>query len=168
MISMPGNALTSSPISTQRRIALASGIKRLRLASFVLASLPLLAHADDQDVIDYRQHIMKTMGEQQSALEEILAQKAPPDGFLIHLQILAITAGTAKKAFEPKVAGGQAKPDIWAHWGDFAKRLDELTASTAELVRLAKESGMAATPPKIKDALNCKGCHDTYRTEEKQ
>jgi len=124
---------------------------------------PVSALADDQDVIDYRQHVMKTLGEQAAAIGMILEHRAPPENFAVHVQILAITAATAKKAFEPKVPGGDAKPDVWAKWADFAKRLDALAASTADLAKTAKDGGLAAAEPKVATALTCKNCHDTYR-----
>jgi cytochrome c556 len=126
-----------------------------------------VTHADDQDVIDYREHIMKTMGEQAAAISQILEKKIPADNFAVHLQILAVTAATAKKVFEPKVVGGEAKADVWAHWTDFAKRLDELTAATAALAATAQNSDPAAAAPKIQAALTCKSCHDLYREEKK-
>jgi cytochrome c556 len=127
-----------------------------------------LAYADDQDVIDYREHIMKTMGEQAAAISQILQQKAPAENFAIHVQILAVTAATAKQAFQPQVPGGEAKPDVWARWADFAKRLDDLTAATADLAKTAKAGGVAAAAPKVETALTCKNCHDTYRVEKKK
>jgi cytochrome c556 len=133
------------------------------------AMLPLVAAlADDQDTIDYRQDIMKSMGEQTAAIAQILEHKAPPDNFGVHTQILAITAATAKKAFEPKVPGGEAKPEVWAKWADFAKRLDELTAATADLAKTAVSSGIPATAPKVQAALTCKSCHDVYRREQQK
>jgi cytochrome c556 len=136
-------------------------------AVFVAAAMSMPARADDQDVIDYREHIMKTMGEQVAAIGQILEKKVPGENIAIHAQVLAITATTAKKAFEPKVSGGEAKPDVWAHWADFTKRLDELTAATADLASTAKAGGAAAAAPKMA-ALNCKSCHDTYRLEKKK
>ena len=76
-------------------------------------------------------------------------------------------AATAKKAFEPNVPGGDAKPEVWANWKDFSKRLDDLTAATAELAKTAKAGGIAAAGPKVQDALTCKGCHDVYREKKK-
>lgn len=137
-------------------------------AILVAATASTLARADDQDVIDYREHIMKTMGEQAAAISQILQQKAPADNFAIHVQILAVTAATAKKAFESKVLGGEAKPDVWTHWADFAKRLDDLTAATADLANTAKSGGLAAAAPKVQAALTCKSCHETYRVDKKK
>ena len=125
------------------------------------------AHADDQDVIDYRKHVMKTMGEEAAVLGMMLQKKVPATDFATHVEILATTAATAKKAFEPKVAGGDAKPEVWAQWPDFAKRLDALTAATDELAKTAKTGGIAAAGPKVQSSLTCKGCHDNYRVPKK-
>jgi cytochrome c556 len=132
----------------------------------VLLSAAATAHADDQDVIDYRRHIMHTLGEQAAVLGMILEQRAPATNLATHAQILAVTASTAKKAFEPNVAGGEAKPEVWSQWPDFAKRLDALVAAAGEVAKTAKGGNAAATAPKMKD-LGCKSCHDTYRKPKK-
>ena len=136
------------------------------LAISVAALAATAARADDQEMIDYRQHIMKTMGEQMAAIQQIVQKKAPADNFATHMQIVAVTAATAKAAFTPESPGGRAKSDVWSKWPDFSKRLDELVASTAALAKLAKEGGVQATAAKL-DTLQCKGCHDVYREEEK-
>jgi cytochrome c556 len=128
--------------------------------------LPLNALADDQETIDYREHIMKTMGEQVAAMNEMRQAKIAPDNLAVHAEILAVTAATAKSAFTPKVAGGKAKADVWANWQDFSKRLDDLVAATSDLAKTAKQGGLAGTAPKLQE-LPCKGCHDTYREEKK-
>ena len=143
---------------------------RVVVGALVLAgilSVSSVAHADDQDAIDYREHIMKTMGEQVAAIRMILQQKAPATNFAVHVRILAVTAATAKKAFEPKVPGGEAKPDVWAQWPDVARRFDALVAATDDLAKSAKEGGVPATAPKVEAALTCNGCHDTYRVPKK-
>jgi cytochrome c556 len=137
------------------------------IAFLVLSLAALPGRADDQDVIDYRQHIMKTMGEQMGAISMILQNKAPPDNFAVHLKVLAITATQAKSAFEPKVPGGDAKPGVWTDWQDFSHRLDELVAATAELAASAQRDGVAKVGAKMQSTVKCKGCHDTYRVPKK-
>ncbi len=131
------------------------------LGVLVFASLP--GRADDQDVIDYRTHVMKTMGEQMGAVGMILEKKIPPDNLAAHLKVLAVTATQAKKAFEPKVPGGNSKPEVWSDWADFSKRLDELVSGTADLAKIGQSGDVAAVSGKLRSALNCKSCHDTYR-----
>ena len=133
----------------------------LVLGVFTLAALP--GRADDQDVIDYRTHVMKTLGEQMDAVGMILENKVPSDNFATHMKVLAVTATQAKKAFEPKVLGGNAKPEVWANWADFSKRLDELVTMTADLAAAAQHQSVATVGGQLKSALKCKSCHETYR-----
>jgi cytochrome c556 len=135
----------------------------------VIGAAPIVANvarADEQEDIDYRQHIMKTMDEQMAAIQQIVQQKAPADNLATHLQIVASAAATAKSAFTPNSAGGRAKPDVWTKWADFSKRLDELVAASAALAKSASEAGVAATAAKL-DTLKCQGCHDLYRQKKK-
>jgi len=129
------------------------------LGLIVLASMSALGIADEQDAIDYRVHVMKTMGEQLAALDMILARKAPPDAFAVHVKVIAIAATQAKLAFEPQVPGGNSKPEVWSNWPDFAKRLDALVAASAEL---AKDGNPSTVGPKIRTSLDCEGCHKVY------
>jgi cytochrome c556 len=123
--------------------------------------LPVTARADDQDTIDYRQHVMKTMGEQMLLIDQIVQKKAPPDSLATFTQILAMTAATAKSAFTPNVAGGDSKPNVWTNWADFSKQLDELVASTGDLAKAANAGDVAAAAPKVA-ALGCMSCHAVY------
>lgn len=126
-----------------------------------------VARADNQDVIDYREHIMKTMGEQAQSLTMVAQGKAPAENVVIHAKLLAVTAATAEKAFTAKVPGGEAKPDVWAKWDDFSKKMKELVANTADLAKTAEAGGLDAVKPKMAAALTCKGCHDVYREQKK-
>src|SRR6202051_2726295 len=155
-------------ISKLRGVAAKRGLSRMiALSLSFLVTAPFCVRADDQDIIDYREHVMKTMGEQAAAIGMILEQRAPATNFATHVRILAITASTAKKAFEPQVVGGQAKPAIWTQWADFAKRLDTLAAVTRALAEAAKSGDLAAVGAKIESELACKSCHETYRLERK-
>jgi cytochrome c556 len=127
----------------------------------LLAGAPAV-HADDQDAIDYRQHIMNTMQEQVAAIDMILKQQAPAENFATHVKVLAVAASTAKSAFQPKVPGGEAKPEVWTNWTDFANRLDKLVEAIGDLEKTTISGGLAAAGPKVQAALSCKGCHDTY------
>jgi cytochrome c556 len=124
------------------------------------------AGADAQDTIDYRQHIMKTLNEQAAALGEILSGAIPDDNAIAHMDALALTASTALKAFEPKVPGGESKPDVWSQWADFSKRMNDFSQKTATMAKVAHEQGKDAGLANVMDALSCKKCHDTYRKEK--
>ena len=139
----------------------------VRLAVAAFAALPFAAQASDPtDIIDYRKHVMKTLGEQAAAMQATLQGKAPAENFVLHTQVLAVAASQALVAFKEKVEGGGSKPDVWAKWPDFEKRMKELAANTADLAKTAKEGGAAAAQPKLASALTCKGCHDLYREKK--
>jgi cytochrome c556 len=123
------------------------------------------ASGDDQDVIDYRHHVMKTIGEQVGAIQLILEKRAPADNLATHLKVIAATAPQAKAAFTPEVAGGRAKPEIWADWPDFSRRLDEFVAGAQSLAQAADTDAPGAAAGLA--TLDCKGCHEVYRAPPK-
>jgi cytochrome c556 len=127
---------------------------------------PMVAHADDKDVIDYRQHIMKALDAQTAAIGMIVSTQIPEDNLVQHAEAIAMIAKTAKKSFEAKVVGGEAKPEIWANWADFSKRMDDFVAKTDKMAKDAKTGGVPVVMEQMVDALTCKGCHDVYRQKK--
>jgi cytochrome c556 len=136
------------------------------VAALALLALLPAAYADDKDVIDYRQHIMNTLNEQAAALGQILSASVPDDNVIAHLDAIALTASTALKAFMSKVPGGEAKPEVWANWADFSKRMNDFARMTSEMAKTGHEQGKDAGLANVVDALSCKSCHDTYRREK--
>ena len=136
------------------------------ICSGVLLSGSLLAaDSTDKDVIDYRQDVMNTLEEQSSALGQIASGVIPTDNMSTHMQILALAASTALKAFTPKVPGGKAKPEVWSNWDDFSKKMNDFAEKAAAG---AKAQGSDAAMTALVDIANgCKGCHDMYRQESK-
>ncbi|HTW74513.1 MAG TPA: cytochrome c [Steroidobacteraceae bacterium] len=122
---------------------------------------PSGVRADDQDVIDYRQHVMSTLGDQMLLIEQIIQKKAPADDLNTFARILAMDAALAPSAFKPDVAGGKSKPNVWTNWADFSRQLDALAARAADLQQAAKTGDLAAVAAKAA-ALDCMGCHATY------
>ena len=160
----------SSPIRAQRVAVMLVG-----LASLGALALPATVRADNQDTIDYREHVMKTLAAQVGAIELIVQSKVPSDdtsNLGTHLKILALTASTAKAAFKENVPGGEAKPNVWSGGGlaaDFSKRMDELAANTEALAKSAGDSPNASeVAGKLQSVLTCKGCHDQYREQKKK
>jgi cytochrome c556 len=152
-----------------RKTSMAS--RRLFIQAAILGVLlPSVVSADSQDVIDYREHIMNTLNEQAGALGQILAGVVPGDNTAAHLNTIAMTAQIALKAFEPKVQGGEAKPEVWLNWADFSKRMKEFAQKSAEAAAVAKLKRYddPVLGEKIVDALSCKSCHDIYRNEKKK
>jgi cytochrome c556 len=131
----------------------------------VLASVVApVVYADNAEVIDYRRHVMRTLGEQAQALAMVVQKQAPAENFGHHVAALAAASTQALEAFEPKAPGGNAKPDVWDHWKDFSDRMNQLVANLSQLDKTTRTAGMAAAVPKVKELLTCNSCHDAYTT----
>jgi cytochrome c556 len=137
----------------------------LAVPLLALSLLPTASIADDQDVIDYRKHIMATLQAQVAALGMIMSGAIPDDNAVAHMDIIAQSAATALKSFEPKVEGGDARPEVWAQWDDFSARMNEFAERTAAMARTAHEKGKDEALLLAMDALTCKQCHDDYRVK---
>ncbi len=125
------------------------------------------ADADDVDIIEYRQNIMKGLGAQSAILGQIVSGLAPSDQLMAHLDAMAILASTAAKSFEPNVEGGDSKLEVWSNWPDFSKRMNEFAQKTAEAAKMAHAKGPEAGLTTMLNAMNCKSCHEIYREEKK-
>ena len=140
------------------------------LAGVASALIVLLAEptvrADDDDPVTYRQLIMKELDAEASALGMIVSGQVPPDALAAQTRAIANSAKSALKAFEPKVPGGEAKPDVWAKWDDFSKRMQLFAQKTDEMSKVGESNNVAAVSEKMIDALPCKQCHDIYRTKK--
>lgn len=134
----------------------------------LVAPMSVYSAADNQDHIDYRLHVMNTIDAQAKAIAMIIEQRAPADNLAVHAQTLALAASTAVKAFTPNAPGAKAKPEVWAKFDDFSKRMTEFAANTEDLAKAAQTGGAAAVKPKLRAAFApCKSCHDLYRDEKK-
>jgi cytochrome c556 len=122
--------------------------------------------ADDQDVITYRQLIMKQLDAEAAALGMMVSGQISSDALSLEAKSVANAAQAALKAFEPKVLGGEAKPDVWAKWPDFQKRMQEFAKKSAEMAKVSESGNVAAVTDLMVDALPCKECHDTYRNKK--
>ncbi len=142
------------------------------LGVIIVAALSLgaagAARAEDKDVIEYRQHIMKTLQEQTAIIGEIVSSAVPADNLTNHAEAIALAAQMSLKSFEAKVPGGESKPDVWAKWPDFSKRMNDFAAATRLFADTAKKGASVSEMTSILTAaLPCKECHDTYRQEGK-
>lgn len=143
-------------------------LTRISTAALMAGILPMAVHADDKDVIEYRERIMETLNEQTAALGMILSTAIPDDNAVQHIEAIALTASMALKSFEPKVQGGESRPEVWSNWADFSKRMNDFAKKTALSAKVAREQGKEAALANVMDALDCKSCHDHYRNEKKK
>ena len=137
------------------------------VAAVITCTLFTAAQASDDDVREYREHIMKAMNAQAAVLGQIVSTAVPPDNLQAHLDAIALLASTALAAFEPKVQGGEAKPEVWSQWPDFSKRMREFADKTAAAAKLGHTASPEEALANMLDVMDCKGCHEVYRNEKK-
>jgi cytochrome c556 len=148
---------------------MAKTVKHWRTTMLLAGSLIVLAPvalADDDDAITYRQLIMKELDAESAALGMMVSGQIPPDALGTQSRALAFSAKAALKAFEPKVPGGEAKPDVWAKWDDFSKRMQTFVQKSDEMAKVAEGGNLSLFAEKMTDALTCKQCHDNYRNKK--
>ena len=125
------------------------------------------AHAaEDKDVIDYRQNLMKSLGAHAGALGAIAQNKVPyGDNLAYHADAIAAASDAALLAFEQNLPGGTAAANIWDDYDDFKGRFMALSVAAKDVAAAARSGGMAEAGPKMGGLFICKSCHDVYRTE---
>jgi cytochrome c556 len=136
------------------------------LLPIILLGFQQAAQADGQDNIDYRQEIMKQLDAEAAALGMIVSGQIPPDSLSLQARALASSAKSALKAFEPKVPGGEAKPEVWAKWDDFSKRMQTFAQKSEEMAKVSETGNVQKVTELMIDALPCKACHDVYRQKK--
>lgn len=126
--------------------------------------------AGAEDDIKYRQSVMRAIGGHMMASGAILQGKVPHQGDLAaHAQALAGLAGIAAHVFPTGSGEGKthAKPEIWADWPAFERRLQEFKTKADGFAKAAAGADPAATGAAMK-ALGgaCKDCHDKFQAED--
>jgi cytochrome c556 len=125
---------------------------------------PAIAQQRDEDVIAYRQEIMKTMGAQSTMIGMVLAGMVPDKLLSTHFEVLLQSVRQAKQAFEPNVPGGNALPAVWEKHADFTAKLNEAEANIIKAIEISKKDGAGGQSGEAAvAALSCKGCHDLYK-----
>ncbi len=146
----------------------ASAVLLLSLLSNLGQQTARAQDSDPQDVITYRELIMKQLDAEAAALGLMVSGQIPSDNLTLQAKAAAASAKSALKAFEPKVPGGEAKPEVWANWADFAKRMQGLAQGAEEMAKASEGNNLQAVSGLIVTALPCKECHDTYRNKKKK
>jgi cytochrome c556 len=140
-------------------------VRALLLPIFLLG-FQQAAHAEDQDIIDYRELIMKELDAEAAALGMIASGQIPPDSMSLQARAIASSANSALKAFEQKVPGGEAKPEVWTKWEDFSKRMQMFALKTEEMAKVSESGNVQKVTELMTDALTCKACHEVYRNKK--
>lgn len=126
--------------------------------------------AEPEDIIKYRQGVMKSVGGHMGALAQIVRGKVDyPDDTVYHAESIARSLKTVDSLFPPNSDFGETRAleAVWSKPEEFKKAGQQAGKAASEFVEAVKSGNNAALPSKFK-ALGdaCKACHKDFRQEE--
>ena len=132
--------------------------------ALLVGSVPTAA---DDAAIEYRQHLLSSMGGHMQGLVKLLRQQVPHQAHMpVHVNGLASIAEVLGDAFELEARGGDALDALWENKPDFNEKMGTLREATANLQDALNSGDMGAFGGAVQGVGQaCKGCHDNYRAE---
>ena len=116
-----------------------------------------------EEVILDRQLAMQQLEEHADLLGGVLAGIEPPEMLAQYTRQVADDAVAARAAFQAQVPGGATKPEAWANWEDFSRRMDEMVTRTEAMAVAGETGSVGLINEMVVDALPCGACHQLYR-----
>lgn len=153
-----------------------SYILRTTLSSmcFVVAAVcaTTAVAAETEDIIKYRQGVMKSVGGHMAAAAQIVRGKVDyADDLAYHAEAIARTMQTVETLFPKDTDFGETRAldAIWSRADKFKTVSDEARAATSAFRDAAKAADKAALAAKFKAvADSCKACHKDFREKKEQ
>lgn len=140
------------------------------LACLVAAPLLLRAEADPEDIIKYRQNVMKANGAHMAAIAAIVQGKVGyRDQLLDHAQAVVEINRDVHKLFpQGSDFGDTAALDaVWKNKAEFNKRAQVTEQKSEALLKAVKAGKKEAQVKAFKELSDsCKNCHKDFRREE--
>ena len=132
------------------------------LSIFILLASSLYAQSD-QDIVAYKQNLMKSNGLHMGMIGQILQKKVPfTDQITSQAKVIELNMALFKEASEKKILGSgtESKAEIWDNWAAFSTAADKAIAA-AEALADAKEGDVMS---KTRDlGGTCGACHQMFR-----
>ena len=137
-----------------------------------LASFGAYAESEPEDLIKYRQAVMKAQGGYMGALGLIAKGKVPYGKHAQgHARALASLNRLVIHLFPEGSDMGEtnAKDKLWADFETFKKAARDSEKATDALAKAAKKNDLGAIKAAYGDVgKSCKGCHKEYRKKPKK
>ncbi len=128
--------------------------------------------AETEDIIKYRQGVMKSVGGHMAAAAQIVRGKVDyADDLVYHAESIARTMQTVESLFPKDTDFGETRAldAIWSQADKFKQVSDEARAATSAFRDTVKANDKAAFTAKFKTvADSCKACHKDFREKKEQ
>lgn len=130
------------------------------------------AESEPEDLIKYRQNVMKSSGANAAAATAIVQGKVEfKDRLRDHAQALVTSTKNIPALFPKGSDFGEteALDAVWKKPDDFAKRAKESHAKAVAFEKAVAANDTKSYAAKLKDlGDSCKACHKDYRKEQQQ
>lgn len=142
----------------------------IALAAAALAGAASLQAAEPEDIIKYRQAVMKSVGGHMGAAAQIVRGKVQyPDDLGYHADAIARSMKTVHGLFPVDSDFGETRalPAVWDKPDEFKKVGEDAAAAAAEFAAAAgggDPKALVASFKQLADA--CKACHKDFREED--
>lgn len=141
-------------------------------ALLVTGAVAAQAQSEPEDIIKYRQNVMKASGANAAAATAIVQGKVEfKDRLREHAQALVTTTKNIPALFPKGSDFGEteAQDAVWKNPDDFAKRAKDAQAKAVAFEKAVAANDTKSYAAKLKDvADSCKACHKDYRKEQQQ
>lgn len=131
------------------------------------------AGADEhaEDVIKYREALMKSLGGHIVAISQIVSGRVNPEGHLrVHAVAIAGLTGDLTEFFPEGSYDeeSEAKPEIWEDWAGFEAAADKNRKATRAFLKSVESGAEGADLAASFKQLggSCKGCHEDFRRKD--
>jgi cytochrome c556 len=133
----------------------------------ICCSYTAFSQDDSEDVIKYRQNMMKTISMHYKSLKLLSAGRiTQPEQWLPQAQGLNNMAKMISSAYpeESDFGDTDAKESIWENKPDFKEKADALVKSSEKLVSLIEQGEHKQVHELMREVGQaCKNCHKKYR-----
>jgi cytochrome c556 len=137
-------------------------------AMLAVSSMTMTAWAEDdsEEVIKYRQKVMKSLGAHNGAVSSIIKGRVSYKNHLeMHARAIADAAATILALFPEGSDFGEtkAKPEVWGKRAEFEKAAKNSEQAAADFLKAVKGKDKDLGPAYKKLGESCKECHKQFR-----
>ena len=140
---------------------------------WLLLGASIMAHAaEPEDIIKYRQNVMKSQGGHMAAAAAIIQGKVDfKDQLLTHAKALEATTKFIPSMFPKDSDFGDTKAldAVWKNNAAFLKDAKNAQEKSLALLKAVEAGDTKAYGPRLKElSETCKACHKDFRKEDDQ
>jgi cytochrome c556 len=131
-----------------------------------------VARANEENVTEYRQHLMVAIGGHMAAVASIVKGRLSlPEHIAQHAELIGHTAKLVPSAFEDRVVDGptDAKPEIWVQMDQFTALNSEMAEASLALAEAARTGDARSVALAMRDlGKTCGSCHQRFRKPKEE